>query len=171
MYITLAIVAVVLVLLWTIVRGRSARVHDLASAEAAIAPVDIEAFRNLIDPQQDRFLREHLNAGDFRRLQRARYRAVAEYLAHVAANAGVLLRLGEAARASHDPAVEAQGAELAAAAASLRLYSVMALAQAYAGVLFPGFGVSVGSVADSYDRVTVKFWAIGRAWTPLRSAG
>jgi len=154
-----------------IVRGWAADVRDLRSAQQAIVPVDLQAFRNLIDSQQEQFLRENLPLAAYRRLQRARYRAVGEYLGHVAANAAVMSRLGEAARGSHDPAIQAQGAELAAAAASLRLHSLLALAQAYTGVLFPGLGLSVGSVADSYDRLTVKVWTIGRSWTPLRSAG
>ena len=170
MYISLAITAAVLVLLWIIVRGRGAQVRDVTSAQKAIVPVDIEAFHNLIDAHQERFLRENLNHRDFRRVQRARYRAIAEYLAQVTANAAVMARLGEAARASHDPAVETQGAELASAAAMLRLYSLLALAQAYAGVLLPGVAVSVGAIADSYDRLTITVGAIGRAWAPSPSA-
>lgn len=170
MYLIFAISAAVLVLLWVAVRGRSARIRDMRSAQEALVPVDLEAFRNLIDMQQERFLKEHLSGHDFRRVQRARYLAVAEYLWQVANNASVILRLGESARASHEASVEAQGAELTSAAVSVRLYCLVALAQAYAGVLFPGVGVSVGTVADSYDRLTAKLWAIGRSWTPVRSA-
>ena len=170
MYIIIFITAFVLVLLWAAVRGRAAQVQDLKSAQDAIAPVDIEAFRNLTDVQQENFLRRELSRRDFRRVQRARYRAIAGYLLQVAHNASVMLRLGETARASHEPSVQAQGAELASAAAAVRLYSLLALAQAYLGVLLPGVGVSVGTVADSYDRLTAKLWAIGRSWTPVRSA-
>src|SRR5690349_3050917 len=117
MYIVLILVAAALILLWRIVRGRSVQIRDVPSAQQAMVPVDLEAFRNLIDIHQERFLRERLPASDFRRVQRARYRATAEYLGHVAANARVMSRLGQAARASHDPAVQTQGTELASAAA------------------------------------------------------
>ena len=171
MYFALIISAAVLVLLILAVRGRSAPIKDLSSAREAIVPVDLEAFRNLIDLSQERFLRQRLSARDFRRVQRARYRAVAEYLWLVAGNASVIMRLGESARSSHEAAVGSQGSELASAAVTVRLYCLLALTQAYAGALFPGLGVSVGMVADSYDRLTMKLWAIDRAWTPARSAG
>jgi hypothetical protein len=170
MYLLFAISAAVLILLWFAVRGRNTQVPRLESAEQALVPVDIEAFRNLIDSQQDRFLRQHLPARDFRRVQRARYRAVTEYLWQVADNASVILRLGESARASHEAGVESQGSELATAAIAVRLYCLLALVQAYSGVLFPGVNVSVGAVADSYDRLTAKVWAISRSWTPARRA-
>jgi hypothetical protein len=170
MYVIFLISAAVLVLLWVAVRGRSAQVRDLRSAQEDIVPVDLEAFRNLIDPQQDRYLREHLGGRDFRRVQRARSLAVAEYLWQVARNAGVILHVGEFARASHEATVVSQGADLASAAIAVRLYCLLALAQAYGGVLFPGMGVSVGTVADSYDRLTAKLWVISRSGTPVRSA-
>ena len=170
MYIALAISAFVLVLLWLAVRGRHRDIRDFQSAEHLIVPIDIDAFRNLIDPRQDRFLRERLPARDFRRVQRARYRAVTEYLWRVTRNAGIILRLGQSAHATHETGVESQGSELASAAIAVRLYCVPALAQAYVGILFPGVGVSVGTVADSYDRLTAKVWAIGRSWTPARRA-
>ena len=170
MYVIILISAFVVFLLWLAVRGRATHVQDVTAAEKAIVPVDLEAFRNLIDPQQERYLREHLSRGDFHRVQRARYLAIAEYLWCVAGNASVIVRLGEAARAAHEPSMETQGAELTAAAVSVRLYSILALAQAYAGILVPGLGISVGSVADSYDRLTAKVWAIGRVWTPVRTA-
>ena len=160
----------VLILLWIMVRGRGMHVHDMRSAEEAIVPVDLEAFRNLVDVQQDRFLCEHLASRDFRRVQRARSTAIAGYLRCLASNTSVMLRLGEAARAIPEPSIAAQGAELATAAVTLRVYCLLALVQAYAAFLFPGTGMSVGSVVDSYDRLTVKLWTIGRAWTPARNA-
>ena len=170
MYVLFTLLVGVLLLLWFAVRGRPAEVRSLASAEQSIVPADIEAFRNLIDSQQDRYLRQHLPPRDFRRVQRARYRAVTEYLWHLADNASVILRLGESARASHEAGVESQGSELATAAIAVRLYCLLALAQAYLGILLPGVNVSVGTVADSYDRLTAKVWAIGRSWVPAGRA-
>ena len=170
MYIVFVITAVVLILLGIAVRRRNLQIRDLRSAEHAIVAVDLEAFRNLIDVQQDRFIREHLPPREFRRVQRARYLAAAEYLRNVIANTSVMIRLGELAHASHEPAVEMQGTELAAAAAAARLYCLLSLFQAYVGVLFPAGAMSFGRAIESYDRLTVRVWTIGRAWTPARSA-
>lgn len=167
MNVLIAISATVLLVLLLAVRARRRQAIDPQSAAQAIIPVDLDAFRNLIDKRQDQYLKEQLRRGDFRRVQRARYLAISEYLWHVAANAGVILRVGEAARSSREPSVEKQGAELASAAVAVRMYCMLALAQAYTGYLFPGVAVSVGTVADSYDHLTSKLWVIGRSWKPL----
>lgn len=171
MYLALIVAAVLMVLLALLltVRRRHTEVLDVRSAEEAMVAVDVEAFRNLIDPAQDRFLRSNLTRRDYRRVQRARYLAAAEYLRQVAFNAGIILRLGESVSASHEPS-EVKASELVAAAASVRLHCLMALFHAYAGVLFPGVAVSIATVADSYDRLTMQFWAVGRSLTPIRSA-
>jgi hypothetical protein len=170
MYLFIAISALSLVLLLLLVRGRSADVRDPRSAEEMITTVDLEAFRNLIDVRQDHFLRDRLSPRDYRRVQRARYLAIAEYLWHVAHNAGVILRVGEAARSSHEPSIAEVGPDLVSGAIALRLYCLLGLVQAYVGVVWPGIGLSLGSVADGYDQLTAKLWAIGRSWTPVRTA-
>jgi len=170
MYLLLAISALVLLLLVQAVRGRSAQVKDPHAAGELIIPVDLEAFRNLIDAQQDRFLREHLDGRDYRRVQRARALATAEYLRHVAHNAGIILRVGEFARSSREASVAALGAELVSNAIRLRLFSLVALAQAYLSVVLPGLSLSAGGVADRYDMLTAKLWAVGRSWTPTPGA-
>lgn len=171
MNVLIAISATVLLVLLLAVRARRKQRIDPQSAAKAIVPIDLEAFRNLIDKRQDQFLKKNLSGRDFHRVQRARYLAVTEYLWHVASNAGVILRLGEAARATREASVEKQGAELASAALAVRLYCILALVQAYGGYLFPGVAVSVGAVADSYDHLTSKLWVIGRSWKPLANVG
>ena len=171
MYLVLIISVIVLVLLWVVVRGRRTQIHDVTSAQAALVPVDLDAFRNLIDRQQERFLREHLSAPEFRRLQRARNLAVIEYLWRVAHNAGVVLQLGMLARDREESPVRTEGIELMSAAAELRLNCLCALGRALVGVFLPKFSVSLVSLADSYDRVTLRFWEIGRCWKPARMLG
>lgn len=171
MYLLIAISLLELGILWAIVRGRAAQVTDPLSAGEVLLAVDLEAFRNLIDPLQDSFLRRELSRRDYRRVQRARVLAIAAYLRKVAHNASVMLRLGEAARDSHDPALSVMGAEMASTAISVRLNCLLALAQAYAGVLFPGLSISMGSVADRYDRLVGTLSSLGRSWTPASRAG
>lgn len=166
MYLLIAISLLELALLWVVVRGRAAQVTDPVSAGEVLLAVDLGAFRNLIDPVQERFLRRELSRRDYRRVQRARVLAIAVYLRKIAHNASVMLRLGEAARDSHDPVLSAMGAEMASNALSVRLNCLLALAQAYAGVLFPTLGISVGSVVDRYDRLAGTLGSIGRSWTP-----
>src|SRR5437660_101196 len=105
---TLAIIIVIaaflsLVCILGLTISRSLQVsagHDLAGK---IHPLDVEAFRNLLSPSDDAFLRQHLSASDFRLVQRARLRAMAAYVQEAGRNAAVLIRIGQAAMAAADP--------------------------------------------------------------------
>jgi hypothetical protein len=72
--------------------------------------VDIEAFRNLVDPKKEKFLRANLSPAKFRKIQRQRLRAAVEYVSCAAQNAAILLPLADAGRRSPDPAT-AEAAE------------------------------------------------------------
>jgi len=166
MLLLIAISVLALALMWAAIRGRAAQVKDPHAACLSLVEVDLESFRNLIDPAQEIFLRRRLSARDFRRVQRARVLAVAEYLRQVAHNASVILRLGEAARDSHDPSLSAMGADMVSTAISLRLNCMLALGRAYIGYVLPGISLSPAAVADRYDRLAATLRAIGRSWTP-----
>src|SRR5215472_13238604 len=62
-----------------------------------IQPVDVEAFRNLVDPAQDEYLRRRLTATEFRQVQRERLRATAAYIQVAGRNAAALALIGQAA--------------------------------------------------------------------------
>ncbi|MGA2347943.1 MAG: hypothetical protein ABSF93_18170 [Candidatus Sulfotelmatobacter sp.] len=60
--------------------SRALRPASKADLEAQLEPIDVAAFRNLIDPAEDEYLRRHLSAAQFRKTQRARLRARAAYV-------------------------------------------------------------------------------------------
>src|SRR5579863_468647 len=68
----------------------------------SIHPIDIEAFRNLIDSAEDEYLRRRLPPSEFRVVRRKRLRAMAAYVHTVGENAAALVRIGELALASGD---------------------------------------------------------------------
>ena len=78
-------------LLW-LARGRSLAAALEHPAEH-IRAVDVDAFRNLVDPDEEEFLRTSLPPAEFRRIQRERLRAAVEYVSCAAQNAAILLRL------------------------------------------------------------------------------
>lgn len=129
-----------------------------------LRPVDIEAFRNLIDPAEEDFLRRRLPAADFRRVQRERLGAAKEYIAGAARNAGVLLHLAAAAQQSPDPEVVEMAQRLIDEATQLRLYAFRAIPRIYFAILFPGQGTSLIRVADGYERMTEKMISLGRQY-------
>ena len=159
----LVVFAVLALLLLVIVaRGRAAAVNDISGLAEKASPVDIAAFRNLIDSGEEEYLRRELPPADFRRIHRERLLVAVEYLRAVAQNAAVLLRLGEAARRSADPEVAAAGQELVNNALTLRLYVLMAGARFYAGIVFPGMRLPQGRIASTYEDLTNTVSRLGR---------
>ena len=85
-------------LLIRISRGHAEAIARLEELDGRTQPVDIEALRNLIDPQETHYLQTRLPAKVFRKLERERALAAAEYVQRIAHNAAVLVRLAQAAR-------------------------------------------------------------------------
>jgi hypothetical protein len=71
--------------------------------------VDVQAFANLIDPSEERFLREKVSAADFRLLQRQRLRVAREYLGRVGQNAQLMVQAGQIIE-RHNSGAEAERA-------------------------------------------------------------
>lgn len=134
-----------------------------------IRSVDIEAFRKLIDPEEEDYLRRHLPPADFRRIQRERLRSAAEYISCAAHNAGVLLQLAETARQSSDPAVAEMAEKLVDEAIRLRLYAIQAIPRLYVAWLLPIRGLSPLPVADRYEQMTQQVVMLGLRF-PVRGA-
>src|SRR2546429_8367388 len=111
MILTFALVlfSLMALLLMYAVRGKTSAVAKLDDLVGRTRPVDIDAFRNLIDPAEEEFLRENLPAGEFRVIQRERLRAAVEYVSCAAHNAAILVRLGESARLNLDPKIAEAG--------------------------------------------------------------
>jgi len=126
----------------------------LESPAEHIHPVDVVAFRNLIDPEEEDFLRRSLPPAEFRKIQRERLRAAVEYISCAAQNAAILLRLGEAARSSPDPAAAEAAEKLVDHAIRLRLYAFQAIPRLYLGIIFPGWYPSSLRVVESYEQLT-----------------
>jgi hypothetical protein len=131
--------------------GSSGKVEHLAKN---LRSVDVEAFRNLTDPDEEQYLRDHLGAGDFRRIQRARIFAAIEYVSCVAQNAAILIRLGDAARRSPSPSTAEAGEKLVDTAIRLRLYAFHAMVKLYLALVVPGPRISPVRIAESYEQMT-----------------
>jgi hypothetical protein len=131
-----------------------------------IRPVDVEAFRNLMDPGEEAYLRENLAPGDFKAIQRERLRAALEYVACVAGNASILMRMGELARHSPEAAVATAGERLVDSAIRLRLAAFQAMAKLSLGILFPSARSFSTGVADGYEQMTGLVYLLGRLQHP-----
>jgi hypothetical protein len=156
--VALLVIAVILVA----VHGHGEKIANVAELQGKLRPVDVLAFRNLVDPEEENYLREHLPSGEFRRIQRERMRAAIDYVQCVAGNAAVLLRLGEAARESADPEVANAGKELVESALRIRISALSAGVRLRVRIVMPGLQVSPSAVSNSYENLTGLVGRLGR---------
>lgn len=142
-----------LLVIFYVARGQSRAVRNVDDLVGQIRAVDMAAFRNLTDPDEERFLRDCLSREEFRVIQRERMRAAVEYVGTTAYNSTVLLRLGEGALRSSDPQVAAAGRKLVDTALRLRLYALLCMAKLHLAIILPDVQLSLGGLVDNYQRL------------------
>jgi hypothetical protein len=147
--------------------------RSLQTRESALAgtirPIDVEAFRNLINPAEDEYLRRRLPAGQFRVVRRERLRAMAAYVHVAASNAAVLVRVSEVALASGDAHVAEAAYQLVNDALLLRRNCALALVRIYLALAWPYSGFAAVRVVERYERVSVTAMLLGRLQNPTTS--
>jgi hypothetical protein len=168
----LAIVIVIsaafaLAIILSVAVTRSLQVKGSAGTAVAIRPIDIEAFRNLIDPEEDRYLRQRLPPAQFRMVRRERLRAMAAYVQVAGGNATVLVRVGQAALASGDPNVAGAARQLVNDALLLRRNTTVALARIYLALAWPNSDFAAVRVIERYERLNGAAMLLGRLQNPV----
>lgn|SRR5215467_5308609 len=158
-----------LMLFFKLARGRSASVHSLEDLSGQTHPVDIEAFRNLIDPAEEEFLRSNLSPQKFRAVRRERLRATLDYVQCASHNAAVLLRLGEGARESADPRVAQAAQHLIDSAIRLRLNALLAMPKLYLGIAIPGARLTPNGLIDGYQQLSSFAGQLALTQNPARA--
>jgi len=151
-------------------RRRRVPVPELPALDAYTQPVDLAAFRNLIDPAEEDYLRQRLPAGQFRSLQRERACAALEYVKRTAYNGALLLRVGEAASRDQNPEVAAAGRTLMNDALRLRMNAMLAMLVLYARLAVPGARISIGRLTDVYESLTQGLVRLTRLQNPAQTA-
>jgi len=135
-------------------KGRSLSAGDPDTLTQQLRSVDVAAFRNLIDPDEEQYLRTRLAPSMFRKVQRERVFAAIEYISCAAQNAAILTRLGDAAKLSPNQSTAEAGAKLVDTAIRLRIYAFQATAKLYWGLVLPGVRISPARIAESYEQMT-----------------
>jgi hypothetical protein len=164
MTITIILVFVtLLVLLFFVgqVKGRTSIAAVRENPAQHLRSVDVDAFRNLIDPEEEDYLRQRLEPTVFRKIQRERLWAAVEYVQGASHNAAVLMRLAEAARQSSDPATAKAADRLIANAIQLRLYALQAVARLYLGIVLPGAHITSIRIAERYEQIMRQVVMLG----------
>jgi hypothetical protein len=168
---TLAIIlvlaaAVALVFILGIAFSRSLQLSAGARLAARIEPIDVEAFRNLIDPAEDDYLRRRLPPAEFRVVRRQRLRAMAAYVHTAGRNAAVLVRMGQAALAANDASTAEAARRLVDNALLLRRNAAFALLRIYIALAWPNSGLAAESILRGYEKLNGSAMLLGRLQDP-----
>jgi hypothetical protein len=129
-------------------------------------PVDLTAFLNLIDSQDQDFLARTLDRRRFRRLQRQRRRASLQYVRAAAHNAALLLRFAEAARLSPDAELAKSAAELASIAISVRLACLILMLKLLIPLPGTTLRIRAAGLASRYERASYTLGRVVRLQQP-----
>jgi hypothetical protein len=134
---------------------------DLRELAARLRPMDVEAFRNLIDQREEEYLRENLPRKEFRSVHRERMLAAVEYVWCATRNTSILISIGEGAKLSPDPAAAAAAEKLVENALRLRLYAIQAVPRMYLSILFPSASRTPQFIAETYDTMVRQAVVLG----------
>jgi hypothetical protein len=153
LYVAIAIVLAALLAYLAATRSRDPLAID--QARALMGSLDIEAFRNLVDPDEEAFLRSSLPADQFRAIKRERAWAALAYVRTLSGIALEFSRFGHAARRSPDPHAAELGRQIAAGAIRLRLGALEATGRLFVVATFPDFPQCCPhSLLEQYARST-----------------
>ena len=142
-------------------KGLRPKGGDLCELTARLRPIDVNAFRNLMDEREEEYLRAHLPLKEFRSVHRERMLAAVEYVWCATRNTSILISLGEAAKQSMDPAVVIAADKLIENSQRLRLYAMQALPRMYVSMLFPSASRAPEFIADTYDTMVRQAVMLG----------
>lgn len=145
---------------------QSLQAKSSANLAGTIRPIDLAAFRNLISPAEDDYLRRRLPPAQFRVVRRERLRAMAAYVQVAGRNAAILVRVGQEALANGDPRIAEAAHQLVGDALLLRRNATVALARIYLALAWPNSGFAAVRVVDRYQEVSSTAMLLGRLQNP-----
>ena len=136
------------------------------ASQDKFSPLTSQAFRNLVDPAEDDYLRRRLPAAEFRLVQRQRLRAMAAYVQTAGRNAAVLVRIGQGALTAADVRTAEAARRLVDNALLLRRNAAFALLRIYVALAWPNSGLAVDPILHGYERLNGSAMLLGRLQNP-----
>ena len=116
----------------------------------SLTAVDLDAFENLTDPEEEHYLKLNLPRPEFREVQRCRIRAAKMYVSALSQNASILVAAGQSARHHPDESIAASGQELMQRAVQLKMRCLASALRLNAALAFPTLLSPSNSVANRY---------------------
>ncbi len=131
-----------------------------------IQPLDLDSFRNLADPEESEFLRDRFPPREFRRIQRQRLRAMAEYVRAVGRNAVLLIRVGQLGLSSDNAETAEAARRLIDEALLLRRNAGLTMLRIYLKLLWPSSMFTATPILEGYQRLSRSAMLLGRLQNP-----
>jgi hypothetical protein len=152
-YLVIALVLCAATVLFVSVRSRN--------NHATVRPLDVAAFRALMDRDDELFLREKLSRNAFLNLKRARIRVSWQYVGRISSNAAAVMRLGATGRVSDDPEVALAAAQIADLATEIRMQCLMAFAKLTVEFAFPTLQLTPALLVPKYQSLRESVSRLG----------
>jgi hypothetical protein len=168
--VVLAVVLIATAVLMLAAHGHSAEVTSIDQLAKLARPVDLDAFRNLVSRDDEDFLRRTLPALQYWRVERARMRALFEYVSRIAHNSALLMRLGQAGQRSSASELVGAGEELANIAFQMRVLCLVAMPVILLRIILPQLRISPATLGDTYERTRDRATSFGRLQHPAAGA-
>jgi hypothetical protein len=158
--------ALALVFILSVTLSRNQQISRGVGLAAQIQPIDVEAFRTLVDPLEDDYLRRRLPAAEFRLVRRERLRATAAYVRTAGRNAAVLVSMGQSALTANDAQTVEAARQLVDNALLLRRNAAFALLRIYVALAWPNSVMAVAPILHGYEQLSGSAMLLGRLQNP-----
>jgi hypothetical protein len=142
-----------LYLVWTILRPGVPQIKSLEDWEANNHAVEPGLFRVLLDPAEERYLRQSLAPHEFHIFQRKRMALALRWLDLVGTNAAMLMKLGQLAKMEGNPTLAKEAEDLIHGALRLRVNLMLAEPCLWMKWVFPGWALSLPAVEIPYEEL------------------
>jgi multisubunit Na+/H+ antiporter MnhC subunit len=134
-------------------------------AGQSFRPVDLNAFRTLMDREDELYMRERLVRSKFLHLKRQRIRVMMRYVARIAGNASAVLHMGEAARVSSAPEVAQAAMQVTELAAQIRLQCLVAMTKLVLEYAMPSLQLTPAMLVPKYQSLRENVRRLGALQT------
>ena len=137
---------------------RSRRRH---AAGQPVRPLDLQAFRTLMDRDDELFLRTKLPHREFTRLKRLRVSLTWKYVGRIAGNAAAVLHMAEGARQNADSEAAQVAAQVVDIATQIRMQCIVSWAKLAVEFMFPSMQLNPAMLEPKYQALRENLRHLG----------
>jgi hypothetical protein len=144
------------------VLGSSLWLRHRASKQRLVHPVDLDAFRTVMDRDDEQFLREKLPNGKFRRVKRQRITVARKYVSRISSNIAITLLRVRAVFDNGDPESIKEAARAADLATEIQRQCLVMYAKLAVEFVLPSMQLSPVALAARYEILRESVNRLGR---------